>query len=193
MVTSVLYELNRKYFGGSFPFAEEVRSLVSGVCTCYYTHAVRSAQRRYFQRFFVLCWFQFIVLCRFQFTGAVSVSVSGMKAALLKGKQVERGVTASLQVASSSSCLVAKSCPTLCDPMNCSPPGSLSMGILQARLQERVAMPSSRGSSWPGTQPPFLMSPASAGVFFTTNTIWEAWRRLHRRIKYSFSFPLSLN
>ena len=31
--------------------------------------------------------------------------------------------------------LVAQSCPTLCDPMNCSLPGSsLSMGILQARI-----------------------------------------------------------
>ena len=34
-------------------------------------------------------------------------------------------------------CLVAKSCPTLCDPMDCSPPGSSSVhGILQARTLE---------------------------------------------------------
>ena len=39
------------------------------------------------------------------------------------------------------------SCPTLCDPMDCSLPGSLSIGILQARIMERVALPSSRGSS----------------------------------------------
>ena len=38
-----------------------------------------------------------------------------------------------------------QSCPTLCDPMNCSLPGSSVHSILQARLLEWVAMPSSRG------------------------------------------------
>ena len=37
--------------------------------------------------------------------------------------------------------------PTLGDPMDCSPPGSSVRGILQARVLERVAAPSSRGSS----------------------------------------------
>ena len=46
-------------------------------------------------------------------------------------------------------CLVTKSCPTLCDPMDGSPPGSSVHGILQARMLEWVAMPSSRGSSRP--------------------------------------------
>ena len=40
-----------------------------------------------------------------------------------------------------------QSCPTLWDPMDCSPPGSSVHGILQARILEWVAMPSSRGSS----------------------------------------------
>ena len=44
---------------------------------------------------------------------------------------------------------VAQSCPTLGDPMDCSPPGSSVHGILQARILEWTAMPSSRGSSWP--------------------------------------------
>ena len=44
-----------------------------------------------------------------------------------------------------SSVLVTQSCPTLCNPMNCSPPGSSVHGILQARILEWVAMPSSRG------------------------------------------------
>ena len=42
-------------------------------------------------------------------------------------------------------CLVTQSCPTLCDPMDCSPAGSSVHGILQARVLEWVAMPSSRG------------------------------------------------
>ena len=45
-----------------------------------------------------------------------------------------------------------KSCPTLCDPMNCSPPGSSVHGILQARILEWVAISSSRGSLRPRNQ-----------------------------------------
>ena len=40
-----------------------------------------------------------------------------------------------------------QSCLTLCDPKDYSPPGSSVHGILQARILEWVAMPSSRGSS----------------------------------------------
>ena len=40
-------------------------------------------------------------------------------------------------------------CPTLCDPMDCSPPGSSVSGISQARISQWVAISSSRGSSWP--------------------------------------------
>ena len=40
-------------------------------------------------------------------------------------------------------------CPTLWDPMDPSPPGSSVQGILQARILEWVAVPSSRGSSQP--------------------------------------------
>ena len=35
---------------------------------------------------------------------------------------------------------VAQSCPTLCDPMDCSPPSSSVRGILQARTLEWVAI-----------------------------------------------------
>ena len=43
-------------------------------------------------------------------------------------------------------CLVAKSCPTLCDPMDCSLPGYSVHGILQARILEWVATSFSKGS-----------------------------------------------
>ena len=43
--------------------------------------------------------------------------------------------------------LVAQSCLTLCNPMDYILPGSTIHGILQARILEWVAMPSSRGSS----------------------------------------------
>ena len=43
--------------------------------------------------------------------------------------------------------LVTQSCPTLCDPINCIPPGSSVHGILQARILEWIVIPFSRGSS----------------------------------------------
>ena len=45
--------------------------------------------------------------------------------------------------------LVLQLCPTLCNPMGCSPPVSSVHGILQARILEWEAIPFSRGSSWP--------------------------------------------
>ena len=42
-----------------------------------------------------------------------------------------------------------QSCLTLCDPMDCSPPGSSVRGTLHARILEWVAVSYSRGSSWP--------------------------------------------
>ena len=66
-------------------------------------------------------------------------------------------------------CLITQSCLTLCDPMNCSLPGSSIHGILQARILEWVAMPSSRGSSRPEIKLLSLSSPALAG------TTWEAF------------------
>ena len=54
-------------------------------------------------------------------------------------------------------CLVTKLCPTLCDPMDCSPQGSSVHGISQERTLEWVAVSFSRGSSWPRD---WAMSPA---------------------------------
>ena len=45
-------------------------------------------------------------------------------------------------------CSVAQSCPTLCDPMDCSPPGFSVNGILQARILEWVVISYSRTSMW---------------------------------------------
>ena len=46
-------------------------------------------------------------------------------------------------------CSITKSCLTLCDPMDCSPPGSSVCGILRARMLDWVAISSSRRSSQP--------------------------------------------
>ena len=55
----------------------------------------------------------------------------------------------SLTVLSDSICVCAQSCLNLCDPMDCSPPGSSVPGDFQARTLEGVAIPDSRGSSQP--------------------------------------------
>ena len=51
--------------------------------------------------------------------------------------------------------LVTQSCPTLCNPMDCSPPGFSVHGILQARILKWAAISFSRGSSQ-GLKPGFL-------------------------------------
>ena len=51
-----------------------------------------------------------------------------------------------------SMCSFAQSCPTLCSPVDCSPPGSSVHGIFQARILEWVAISFSRGSSHPRDQ-----------------------------------------
>ena len=55
-------------------------------------------------------------------------------------------------LSSQKSMLVAQSCLTLCDPMDCSPPGSSVHGILLARILEWLVIPFSRGYSWPRDQ-----------------------------------------
>ena len=61
--------------------------------------------------------------------------------------------------------LVAQSCLTLFDPMNCSPPGSSVRGIFQARILEWVVIPFSRASSRPRDR---TWVSCIAGGFFTT-------------------------
>ena len=66
-------------------------------------------------------------------------------------------------------CLVAQSCPTLCNPIDCSWPGSSVHGISQARILERwVPFPSPGNLLDPGIEPLSLASPALASGFFTT-------------------------
>ena len=48
---------------------------------------------------------------------------------------------------------IAQSCPTLCDPMDCSLPGSSAHGVLQARILEWVAVPFSRDVPNTGIEP----------------------------------------
>ena len=66
------------------------------------------------------------------------------------------------------SCVRVCSEASVCDPMDCSPPGSSVHGILQARILEWVTMPSSRGSSQPRDQTCVSCISCFASRFFTT-------------------------
>ena len=69
---------------------------------------------------------------------------------------------------------VSIACLLLGDPMDCSPPGSSVHGSLQARRLEWVAMPFSRGSSWPRDRIHVSYISCIAGRFSTTSAIWAA-------------------
>ena len=69
---------------------------------------------------------------------------------------------------------VAHSSPALCDPMDCSLPGSSVNGILQARILEWVAISFSKGSSQPRN---WTQVPHIAGRFFTDRAMREAQKR----------------
>ena len=112
-----------------------------------------------------------------------------------------RGIIYSI---SSSVCVsVAKSCLSLCNPVDCSPPASSVHGISQAKILEWVTISFCRGSSWPRN---WTQSPALAGRFSTTEPprkprIWSrkniicfiellAQKKLHR---VAFRVPLKEN
>ena len=80
-----------------------------------------------------------------------------------------------------------QSCPTLCDPADCSPPGSspLLMGFCGQEYWSGLPCPPPGDLANPETEPVSLMS-ALASRFFTTNITWEA---RHEPYNTSKSFP----
>ena len=60
-------------------------------------------------------------------------------------------------------CEVVQSRLTLCDPMDCSPPGSSVHGAFQARMLEGLPFPTPGDLPDPGVEPMSLASPALAG------------------------------
>ena len=83
------------------------------------------------------------------------LSYQGSPIIVLGFPQILRWSTWQIPILSMCVCcvLVTQSCLTLCDPMDCSPPGSSAHGILQGRILEWLAIPFSRGSSWPEIEP----------------------------------------
>ena len=77
----------------------------------------------------------------------------------------------------------------LCNPMDCTPPGSSVHGILQARILEWVAIPFSSGSSLLRIEPVSLMSPAWAAGFFTITATWETLKCGKGQLDLEFVAP----
>ena len=75
-------------------------------------------------------------------------------------------------------CSVAQWCPTLCNRMDYSPPGSSDHGILQARILEWGAISSSRGSSPPRDRTHISCISCTGGRFFTTRTLGSPIRMI---------------
>ena len=109
-------------------------------------------------------------------------------------------------------CSDAQSCPTLCNPMECRPPGSCVHGILQARTLEWVAISSSRGSFQPRDQTHVscvscTASPPPVGRFSTTepppgkpqmtqkpiSICWKFEHILHMYLMYVLNVQYVLN
>ena len=89
--------------------------------------------------------------------------------------QASLSITNSQKVKSESE--VAQLCLTLCNPVDCSPPGSSVHGILQERIMEWVAMPSPRDLGNPGIGPRISCSSCTAGRFFNHWATRESLRR----------------
>ena len=90
-------------------------------------------------------------------------------------------------------CSIAQSCPTLCDPMDCSLPGSSVHGILQARTLEWIAMLSFRRFSWPREQTLISSVSCIGRRVLSTSPTWEAHRTQVPSMKEQVSFVSSLD
>ena len=79
--------------------------------------------------------------------------------------------------------LVTQSCPTLCNPMDCSPQAPLSMGFSRQEYWSGLPCPPPGDRPHPAVSSSSLMSPALAGGFFTTSATWEAQATVPRVTK----------
>ena len=79
----------------------------------------------------------------------------------------------------------------LCHPMDCSLPGSLSVGFSRQEYWSGLPCPPPGDLLDPGIEPTSAASPALTGGFFTTSTTWEAQVRLYSHLK-DLEFVLSL-
>ena len=75
-------------------------------------------------------------------------------------------------------CSGAQSCLTLCNLMDCRPPGSSAHEFFRQEYWRRVPFPTPGDLPDPGIEPESLASPALAGEVFNTSATWEAHGRM---------------
>ena len=81
-------------------------------------------------------------------------------------------------------CVHAQSYPTLCDPMDYSPPGSSVHGILRQEYWSGLPWPPPGGLPDQGIEPTSSASPTLIGGFFTTSATWltaSNWNQAKRK------------
>ena len=88
-------------------------------------------------------------------------------------------------------CEVAQSCPTLCNPMGCSLPGSSIHGIFQARVVEGIAISFFRGSSWPRDRTWVFHIVGRRFIIWTTRYYNVSIQPSHMKFNYLQTFTIS--
>ena len=116
----------------------------------------------------ILCWYFHIDHCVISYTGKLLSLRDNYCGKWPSVNHARKSVHFQALLKSYCYCLVSKSCPTLCNPVDYSPPGSSVYGVLQAKILEWVAMPFSRGSSQPRD---WIQVSHIAGGFFTVCAI----------------------
>ena len=120
----------------------------------------------------------------------IVIKLSKQNLHLISQKQ---GMVQACEPSQEHACVLSpQSCWTLCDPIDCSPPGSLFMGFSRQEYWSELLCPSPRDLPDPGVQPASLMSPALAGRFFTTSATWEVQPQ-RRQIHHSHENILVLS
>ena len=96
-------------------------------------------------------------------------------------------------------CSVVSSCLTVYNPMDCSPPGALSVRFPRQEYWSVLPCPPPEDLHTPGIKRTSLISPALAGEFFTNSNTWEvllgiianciSWRECCENPQFITSWP----
>ena len=123
---------------------------------------------------FFFKWFLHCTLVCYVCNHFMSKEKISMHAIILKCCIAKKCSLSSEASARGSVCSVAQSCPTLCDPMDCSPPDSSVHGILRQEYWSGLPCPPPGDLPNPEIEPTSLTSPALAGGLFIPSLTWEA-------------------
>ena len=122
----------------------------------------------------ILCWYFHIDHCVISYTGKLLSLRDNYCGKWPSVNHARKSVHFQALLKSYCYCLVSKSCPTLCNPVDYSPPGSSVYGVLQAKILEWVTILFSRGSSPPRDQT--QISCIAGRLFITESSGKHPWK-----------------